>query len=57
MLVGLHDLISTAKMSFSDPLWQKQALEAYVFVGIIFFAVSRGIASAGKRLERRNCQG
>ena len=57
VLVGLHDLISTAKMSFSDPLWQKQALEAYVFVGIIFFAVSRGIAAAGKRLERRYCQG
>ena len=57
MLVGLHDLISAARMSFSDPLWQKQALEAYVFVGIIFCAVSRGIAAAGKRLERLNCQG
>lgn len=51
VLVGLHDLLSTAKMSFGDPQWQKQALEAYVFVGAIFFIVSRGIASAGKRLE------
>jgi ABC-type amino acid transport system permease subunit len=39
-------------MSFADALWQRQALEAYVFVGLIFFAVSRVIASAGKRLER-----
>ncbi|MFZ4478802.1 MAG: amino acid ABC transporter permease [Rhodoferax sp.] len=52
VLVGLHDLLSTAKMSFGDAQWQKQALEAYVFVGLIFFIVSRGIAAAGKRLER-----
>ena len=52
VLVGLHDLLATAKMSFADALWQRQALEAYVFVGLIFFAVSRVIASAGKRLER-----
>ena len=52
VLVGLHDLLSTAKMSFGDALWQKQALEAYVFVGLIFFVVSRGIAAAGSRLEK-----
>ncbi len=52
VLVGLHDLLSTAKMSFGDAQWQKQALEAYVFVGLIFFLVSRGISAAGKRLER-----
>lgn len=52
VLVGLHDLLSTAKMSFGDAQWQRQALEAYVFVGVIFFVVSRGIAAAGKRLER-----
>lgn len=52
VLVGLHDLLSTAKMAFSDALWQRQALEAYVFVGLIFFLVSRGISAAGKRLEK-----
>ena len=57
VLVGLHDLLSTAKMSFADPHWQKQALEAYVFVGLIYFAVSRGIAAAGRRLERSQRKG
>lgn len=52
VLVGLHDLLSTARMSFGDAQWQKQALEAYVLVGLIFFLVSRGIAAAGSRLER-----
>jgi general L-amino acid transport system permease protein len=57
VLVGLHDLLSTAKMSFGDVQWQKQALEAYVFVGLIFFVISRGIAAAGKRLERLQHKG
>jgi general L-amino acid transport system permease protein len=57
VLVGLHDLLSTAKMSFGDVQWQKQALEAYVFVGLIFFVISRGIAAAGQRLERLQHKG
>jgi general L-amino acid transport system permease protein len=52
VLVGLHDMLSTAKMAFSDAQWQQQALEAYVFVGVIFFALNGLIAMAGKRFER-----
>lgn len=36
VLVGLHDMVSTARMAFSDVNWQAQALEAYVFVGLVF---------------------
>jgi general L-amino acid transport system permease protein len=52
VLVGLHDMISTARMAFSDVNWQTQALEAYVFVGVIFFVLNGMIAIAGRRLER-----
>lgn len=52
VLVGLHDMISTARMAFSDVNWQAQALEAYVFVGVIFFILNGMIAIAGRRLER-----
>lgn len=52
VLVGLHDMISTARMAFSDAHWQAQALEAYVFVGCIFFFLNGMIAIAGRRLER-----
>jgi ABC-type amino acid transport system permease subunit len=45
-------MLSTAKMAFSDAQWQQQALEAYVFVGVIFFALNGLIAMAGKRFER-----
>ncbi len=53
VLVGLHDMLSTAKMAFSEAQWQRHALEAYVFVGVIFFVLNGLIAIAGKRLERQ----
>ncbi len=53
VLVGLHDLLATARMSFSEAQWQRHALEAYIFVGLIFFMVSWGISAAGRRLEQR----
>ena len=52
VLVGLHDMLSTARMAFSDSSWQSQALEAYVFVGLVFFVLNGVIAMAGRRLER-----
>lgn len=52
VLVGLHDMVSTARMAFSDPIWQRHALEAYVFVGVVFFVLNGLIALAGRRLER-----
>jgi len=52
VLVGLHDMLSTARMAFSDVNWQSQALEAYVFVGLIFFVLNGLIAIAGRRLEK-----
>jgi len=39
-------------MAFGDAHWQRQALESYVLVGLIFFVVRRGIAEASKSLER-----
>ena len=53
VLVGLHDMLSTAKMAFSEAQWQHYALEAYVFVGTIFFVLNGLIALAGKRLEKQ----
>ncbi len=52
VLVGLHDMVSTARMAFSDVNWQAQALEAYVFVGLVFFLLNGVISLAGRRLEK-----
>ena len=53
VIVGLHDLMATAKMAYNDPAWQGRALEAYVFVGAIFFVICWAVSAAGRRLERR----
>jgi general L-amino acid transport system permease protein len=53
VLVGLHDLLSTSKMAVADPRWQAYSLEAFVFVGALFFLINGLIARAGRRLERR----
>ena len=45
-------MVSTARMAFSDVNWQAQALEAYVFVGLVFFMLNGVISLAGRRLEK-----
>ncbi len=52
VIVGIHDMLSTAKMAYSDPGWQKYGLEAYVFVGIWYFVSCWCLSAYGRRLER-----
>ncbi len=44
-IVGIFDLLATTRMAYSDPTWQKHALEGFVFVGLLYvvscFLVSR----------------
>ncbi|MEO1199262.1 MAG: amino acid ABC transporter permease [Pseudomonadota bacterium] len=51
VVVGIHDMISTARMSFNDPDWRTQALEAYVFVGLWFFLSCAFLSAIGRRLQ------
>lgn len=53
VLVGLHDLLSTARMAFAEVQWQAHALEAYALVGVIFMVLNGAISRAGRRLEQR----
>ncbi|MFO1412729.1 MAG: amino acid ABC transporter permease [Burkholderiales bacterium] len=53
VIVGLHDLMATAKMAYNDPQWQGRAPEAYLLVGAIFFLVCWMIGLAGRRMERK----
>ena len=52
VVVGIHDLISTARMSFNDPDWRSHALEAYVFVGLWFFISCAFLSAIGRGLQR-----
>lgn len=52
VIVGIHDMIATAKMAYSDPGWQRYGLEAYFFVGIWYFFSCWCLSAYGRRLER-----
>lgn len=51
LILGLFDLVATARMAFSDPLWQGQALESYVLVGTWFFLSCAFLSWVGRHLK------
>ncbi|MCC9620583.1 amino acid ABC transporter permease [Thalassospira sp. MA62] len=54
VIIGIHDIMATAKMSFSDPVWQRNGLEAYLFVGAWFLATCWCLSAYSRWLERRH---
>jgi general L-amino acid transport system permease protein len=53
VIIGLFDLLNTARLAAQDPAWLGFSTEAYLFVGIIYFAGSTAIVRYGRWLERR----
>lgn len=49
-IVGMHDLLSTSRMAYADPLWQAYALEANVAIGLFYFLCCWMISERGRRL-------
>ena len=39
LIIGIFDLLTTAKTAIIDPAWQSFSVEVYVFVGLIYFVV------------------
>ncbi|CUX83418.1 MAG: general L-amino acid transport system permease protein [Roseibaca calidilacus] len=52
VVLGIHDLTSTARMAFSEPGWGQFALEAYAFVGIWFLLSCAFLSWVGRELHR-----
>ena len=53
VIIGLFDLLNTARLAAQDPAWLGFHTEAYVFVGVIYFAVSALVSRYGLWIERR----
>ncbi|WP_299967896.1 amino acid ABC transporter permease [uncultured Roseobacter sp.] len=56
VIIGIHDIMATAKMAFSDPNWQRYGLEAYLLVGLWYLATCWCLSSYSRWLERRTPQ-
>jgi general L-amino acid transport system permease protein len=53
VIIGLFDLLNTARVAAQDPQWLGFHTEAFVFVGLIYFAASTLMSGYGSWVERR----
>jgi general L-amino acid transport system permease protein len=53
MIVGVFDMLSAGRSAAMDPVWPAPYAEAYLFVGMIYFAICVGISYYARWLELR----
>jgi general L-amino acid transport system permease protein len=53
LIIGLFDLLSTVKVSLTDPAWSGVGVEAYLFVSLVYFAFCHAMSRYSQRLELR----
>lgn len=51
IVIGLFDLLNTARAATVDPAWLGFYFEAFLFVGVIYFVISAAISRYGSLLE------
>jgi general L-amino acid transport system permease protein len=51
LIIGIFDLLTTAKTAIIDPAWQSFSVEVYIFVGLIYFAFCFAMSRYSKHLE------
>jgi len=51
LIIGIFDLLTTAKTAIIDPAWQSFSVEVYVFVGLIYFAFCFAMSRYSRGLE------
>lgn len=56
-IIGIFDLSLTAKSALADPAWGGFAVEAYLFISVIYFVSCSGISRYSKALEVRLSEG
>jgi len=52
IIIGLLDLLSSAKASLTDPAWRGFYKEAYLFIGLIYFVFCFALSRYSMYLER-----
>ena len=51
LIIGIFDLLTTAKTSIIDPAWQSFSVEVYLFVSLIYFAFCFAMSRYSRHLE------
>src|SRR5215468_1176510 len=53
LIIGIFDLLTTAKTAIIDPVWQQFSVEVYLFVAAIYFVFCFAMSRYSRRLEAR----
>jgi general L-amino acid transport system permease protein len=51
LIIGIFDLLTTAKTAIIDPAWQSFSVEVYIFVALIYFAFCFAMSRYSRGLE------
>jgi general L-amino acid transport system permease protein len=51
LIIGIFDLLTTAKTAIIDPAWQSFSVEVYLFVALIYFAFCFAMSRYSRGLE------
>jgi general L-amino acid transport system permease protein len=51
LIIGIFDLLTTAKTSIVDPAWQPFSVEVYLFVALIYFVFCFAMSRYSRHLE------
>src|SRR4051794_5785416 len=54
LIIGIFDLLPTAKTAIIDPAWQSFSVEVYLFVGLIYFAFCFAMSRYSRSLETQD---
>jgi general L-amino acid transport system permease protein len=54
LIIGIFDLLTTAKTAIIDPAWQSFGVEVYLFVGLIYFVFCFAMSRYSRRLEAQS---
>jgi general L-amino acid transport system permease protein len=57
LIIGIFDLLTTAKTAIIDPAWQAFSVEVYIFVALIYFGFCFAMSRYSRHLETRGKQG
>lgn len=52
VILGIHDIMTTARMAFSEPQWQHYGVEAYCLVALWYFSTCLCLSTYSRHLEK-----
>src|SRR5436190_14000926 len=56
LIIGIFDLLTTAKTAIIEPAWQSFSVEVYIFVALIYFAFCFAMSRYSRSLEAQDSE-